>query len=162
MAEFQIAGFEMTHWADVAELFLAPECCWGTLQVPYQSRDDVKQKLENPPPRFHRLVALDGARAIGLLGMQVGDRRRAHSADLGMFVHPDYHRQGAGTALMQGAVELAERWLNLTRLELTVFVDNRAAIRLYEKFDFLVEGTLRQFAFRDGELVDVLAMARLR
>jgi len=45
---------------------------------------------------------------------------------------------------------------------LEVYTDNEPAIRLYKKFGFVVEGTLKQFAFRDGQFVDVHTMARLR
>ena len=63
---------------------------------------------------------------------------------------------------MQAAVDLADKWLNLSPLDLEVFTDNESAIYLYKKFGFIVEGTLRQFAFRDGQFVDVFAMARFR
>ncbi len=63
---------------------------------------------------------------------------------------------------MQAAVELADRWPNLTRLELEVFTDNEPAIGLYEKFGFVKEGTLRQHSFHDGAFVDAYVMARLR
>jgi putative acetyltransferase len=161
---FKVCGYEKAHQADVAGLFLAPENCWGTLQIPYQSRDEALKKLDNPPPGMTRLIALteDGSRAIGLLALTQQRGRRAHTGDIGMFVHPEFHRQGAGSALMDATVELADRWLGLTRIELTVFVDNVAAIRLYEKYEFETEGVLRQYALRDGEYVDVLAMARLR
>jgi hypothetical protein len=39
---------------------------------------------------------------------------------------------------------------------------NAAAIALYEKFGFEVEGTHRRLAFRDGEYVDAYSMARLK
>jgi L-phenylalanine/L-methionine N-acetyltransferase len=64
--------------------------------------------------------------------------------------------------LLTAAVDLADRWLNLSRLELTVYVDNAAAIALYKRFGFQQEGVLRHYAFRDGAYVDVLAMARIR
>ena len=41
-------------------------------------------------------------------------------------------------------------------------MDNAAAIALYEKFGFEVEGTHRRLAFRDGEYVAVYSMARLK
>jgi putative acetyltransferase len=63
---------------------------------------------------------------------------------------------------MRAGVDLADNWLNLTRLELEVYTDNEAAIRLYERFGFEVEGTLRQHAFRDGQYVDSHMMGRLR
>jgi len=59
-------------------------------------------------------------------------------------------------------IDLADRWLNLTRLELTVYADNEPAIRLYRRAGFRVEGTLRRFAWRAGEYADALYMARLR
>jgi putative acetyltransferase len=79
-----------------------------------------------------------------------------------MAVRDDWQGQGVGTALMQAAIDLADKWLNLTRLELEVFVDNAPAIRLYEKFGFTIEGTLVDFAFREGQFADVYIMARLR
>jgi len=52
--------------------------------------------------------------------------------------------------------------LNLTRLDLRVYVDNEPAIALYNKFGFEIEGTHRLFAYRNGEYVDAHVMARLR
>jgi len=63
---------------------------------------------------------------------------------------------------MQAMIDLADKRLNLSRLELEVYTDNEAAIHLYKKFDFVTEGTHHQFAFRDGVFVDVYAMARIR
>lgn len=78
-----------------------------------------------------------------------------------MAVRADWQGRGVGTTLLQAAVDLADKWLNLTRLELEVFVDNTPAIRLYQKFGFSIEGTLVQYAFRDGRYVDIYTMARL-
>ena len=79
-----------------------------------------------------------------------------------MAVRDDWQGKGVGTALMQAAVDLADKWLNLTRFELEVYTDNAAAIQLYKKFGFTVEGTLAQFSFRDGQYIDSYLMARLR
>ena len=64
--------------------------------------------------------------------------------------------------LLAAAIELGERWLNYRRIELEVYTDNEPAIRLYQKFGFVIEGTMRQFAYRDGVYVDAYMMARLR
>jgi L-phenylalanine/L-methionine N-acetyltransferase len=58
-------------------------------------------------------------------------------------------------------IDLADNWLGLHRIELTVYVDNAPAIHLYEKFGFVIEGTARAFALRGGEYVDAHTMARL-
>ena len=62
---------------------------------------------------------------------------------------------------MKAAIELADGWLNYQRLELSVYTDNLAALALYRKFGFVIEGTCRAYAFRDGQFVDSYAMARL-
>jgi len=79
-----------------------------------------------------------------------------------MAVRDDWQGKGVGSALMRAAVDLADKWLNLSRLELDVYTDNEPAIRLYKKFGFGVEGTLMNFAFRDGQYVNAFLMARLR
>lgn len=71
-------------------------------------------------------------------------------------------RRGGGTALMAAMIDLADNWLGLHRIELTVNADNAAAIHLYEKVGFTVEGRFRDYLFRAGQYVDALAMARLR
>jgi len=63
---------------------------------------------------------------------------------------------------LTATVDLADNWLNLKRIELEVYTDNAAAIHLYEKFGFVIEGTKRKYAFRDGEYVDAHVMARVR
>lgn len=159
-----IKSFEHKYWEDIAALFQCPKCNWGTLQLPYQSKDDIKKKLENPPQGMHRLIAVlpEEDTAIGMLGIHPSHGRRAHSAYLGMFVHDDYQGAGVGSALMEAAIQFCDQWLNLRRLELHVYVDNLAARRLYDKFGFEQEGIAKEYAYRDGEFVDSYIMARLR
>jgi putative acetyltransferase len=162
--EVTIRAFEMADWEDVAQLFLAPNCQRGTLQLPYQSRDDIKKKLEDPPPGLYRLVAVatESQKVVGMIGLHTERGRRAHAAHLGMSVHDDYQNQGIGSKLMAAVIDLAENWLNLKRLELTVYIDNPGAVHLYEKYGFVIEGTLRKYALRAGEYVDAYSMARVR
>jgi putative acetyltransferase len=79
-----------------------------------------------------------------------------------MAVRDDRQGKGVGTALMEAALDLADNWLDLARIELQVFTDNQAGIALYEKFGFEKEGRHRCFAFRDGQYVDAYSMARIK
>lgn len=79
-----------------------------------------------------------------------------------MSVHDDHRRQGIGKALMLELIDAADKWLNIMRIELTVFTDNKPAIALYEVFGFETEGVHKAYAFRDGRYADVVAMARIR
>lgn len=63
--------------------------------------------------------------------------------------------------MLQAALDLADNWLGLRRIELHVHADNERAIALYRKFGFEAEGTHRAYAIRNGVYVDSLSMARL-
>lgn len=148
----------------VSRIYSGPKAVWGTLQIPFQSAEAWRQRLADPAEGLVSLVACAGEEAIGILGLRTfpTSPRRKHAGHIAMAVRDDWQRRGAGTALLQAAVDLADKWLNLTRLELEVQVDNEGAIRLYKKFGFEIEGTLREYTFRDDAFVDVYIMARLK
>jgi putative acetyltransferase len=148
----------------VSRIFSGPWAVRGTLQIPFPSAETWRQRLAEPAEGLISLLACAGDEVIGNLGLKTfpTSPRRRHAGHIGMAVRDDWHRRGAGTALMQAAVDLADKWLNLSRLELEVQVDNQGAIRLYKKFGFEIEGTLREYAFRDDAFVDVYSMARLK
>lgn len=148
----------------VHEIYSCPRAFAGTLQLPYPSLELWRQRLASPPAGTYTLVAVADGRAVGLLGLHTfpDKPRRRHAGTIGLGVHDDWQGKGVGTALVGAGVEMADKWLNLTRLELEVYTDNEPAIRLYERFGFEREGTLRQHAFRDGRYVDAYMMARLR
>ena len=79
-----------------------------------------------------------------------------------MAVRDDWQGKGVGTALLGAAIDLADNWLNVERIELSVYTDNVPAIALYERFGFKIEGTHHRYAFREGGYVDAHTMARLR
>jgi putative acetyltransferase len=155
---------ELADYEAVTRIFMGPQVIRGTLQLPFPSAETWKKRLTETPEGSYFLLACAGDEVIGQLGLfaLTNSPRRRHVGQIGMAVRDDWQGKGAGTALMQAAVDLADKWLNLARLELEVYTDNEPGIRLYKKFGFVIEGTLRQFAFRDGAFVDAYAMARLR
>jgi L-phenylalanine/L-methionine N-acetyltransferase len=162
MGDIHVRAVEPQDWPDLAELFDQPSVIAGTLQLPFASRDARRKRLEaDPPPGLLRLGAVIDGKLIGLAGLTRLDNRRAHVGTMFMAVHDAFQGRGAGAALMQGLVDMADRWLNLSRIELTVYTDNARAIGLYERFGFVREGLHRDFAFRNGAFVDALAMARV-
>jgi putative acetyltransferase len=145
------------------QIFTGPKVVSGTLQLPFPSVENWRKRLAEPQEGVFSLVAVVENNAVGQIGLHTLTTmpRRRHVGQIGMAVHDDWQGKGVGSALMQAAIDLAEKWLNLSRLELEVYTDNEPAIRLYQKFGFVIEGTLVRFAFRDGQYVDVYAMARL-
>ncbi|WP_242468549.1 GNAT family N-acetyltransferase [Burkholderia plantarii] len=88
--------------------------------------------------------------------------RRHHAATLELAVHDDWRRRGVGTALLREMLGFADRWLGLRRLELDLRADDTAALALYASFGFETEGFRRGGLLRDGMLVDLRMLARLR
>lgn len=133
----------------------------GTLQLPFPSPEAVRARIERRGPEATGLVATVDGTIIGAAGLERFQGRRGHAGSIGVGVHDAWTGRGVGTALLGAVVDLAERWLGLRRLELTVFADNAPALALYARFGFAVEGRMRAYALRDGVFADVVAMARL-
>jgi putative acetyltransferase len=147
----------------VHAIFAGPKVIAGTLQLPYPSVELWRKRLTEMSPFDYSLVATIDGDVVGNLGLHAAGKtpRRRHVGSIGMSVRDDRQGRGVGTALMKAAIELADGWLNYQRLELSVYTDNLAALALYRKFGFVIEGTYRAYAFRDGRYVDSYAMARL-
>ena len=160
----KIRATEPADYEAIAETMAQPRAYAGTMQLPLPSAEMWKRRLAEFPVGDHSLVAIVDGKVVGNIGLMsiAKSRRRAHVASIGMAVHDDYQGKGVGSALMKAALDLADNWLQFTRVELTVYTDNAAALALYKKFGFEIEGTHRQYAFRNGVYVDSYSMARLR
>jgi L-phenylalanine/L-methionine N-acetyltransferase len=159
-----VRAAEPSDFEAIRETMSQPRAQSQTLQVPYPSLEMWKKRLAEKAPGDHVLVAEVDGKVVGNAGLHAAgpSPRRRHAGHLGMAVHDDWQRRGVGAALMVAMLDLADNWLQYTRLELTVYVDNAGALALYQKFGFEIEGTLRQYAMRDGVLADVYTMARLK
>ena len=159
----EIRRAEPDDCSAIYEMFRSPKVYEGTLQIPYPSREQWRKRIAESDDCYS-LVAVSGEHVIGMLTINTFPNRprRRHVGTIGISVSEAWQGKGVGKALMQAGVDLSDKWLNLTRLELEVYSDNEAAIRLYEQFGFEREGLLRQHAFRDGRYVDSIMMARLR
>jgi len=160
----QIRRTEPDDYSAYYEIFCGAGVFPGTLQLPYPSREEWRRKIAEPNDGTYSLVAVVDGRVVGMVAVITFPNRprKRHAGSIAISVHEEWQGKKIGTALMQAAVDLADNWLNLTRLQLEVYTDNQSAIRLYERFGFEREGTLRQDAFRNGEYADSYVMGRLR
>ena len=160
--DITIRKAELTDAEAIWKCYTAPMVVRHTLQMPYRSLESVRELLTKSGEGDHILVAVIDGEVVGVIGLHTSSRPRVnHKGEIGMMVRDDWQGKGVGTAMMQAVIDLADKWLNLTRIELTVFTDNEPGIALYRKFGFEIEGTHRKYAFRDGEFMDAYTMARI-
>lgn len=120
---------------------------------------------------FYRNILLnDLVCSVALLDQQIAGwcdvlpvhgQARAHIGTLGIALLPHARHRGIGLPLLQSAI--ARAWeRGLSRLELSVRIDNPNAKALYERVGFTTEGLLRCAFCVDAAYCDAYAMALLR
>ncbi len=86
-----------------------------------------------------------------------------HSAEVGIMLgDKSIWNQGYGTEVMQLLLKHGFNTLNLNRIQLHVYENNRWAIRAYEKVGFIHEGRKREAHYKNGKYEDILIMSVLR
>lgn len=110
-----------------------------------------------------RLGALHGGALAGMVEITRSPRPRlAHAGQLTLAVHPSERGRGVGGALLEAALEAADRWMNVVRLTVEILADDEDARRFFEARGFDVEVRRRGALLVDGALADTLALGRVR
>ena len=124
---------------------------------PFESaREFILSNIANHAPQH---VALSGSDVVGWCDISpMKCEGFTHCGTLGMGVREDFRRLGIGTRLLEQTIREA-REMGLERIELEVFASNTAAIKLYEKAGFVVEGVKKNRRKLDGEYDDLVGMA---
>lgn len=111
-------------------------------------------------------VAEDRARpgqgAIGYLGFfHFMNERPGYfiTADLAIYLHPDYQRRALGSYLLEQAI-LAAPALGIETLTATIFASNTASIGLFSKFGFERWGFMPRVARLEGVEKDLVLVGR--
>ena len=156
-----VRAMEPADLPDITEAWNQPRAYAGTLQLPFTSLE-ARQQRHAAHAGSTRLVAVIEGKAIGMIFLGREENRRSHVGSIGMAVHDAYAGRGVGSAMMAAVVDLADNWLQIKRLELSVYADNARAIALYERFGFEREGFHAAYSWRDGAWADSISMARLR
>ncbi|ELC8442060.1 ribosomal protein S18-alanine N-acetyltransferase [Clostridium perfringens] len=132
MSSYRIESMNSSHVKgifEVSKLSLAES--WNI--------ESIEKELSNKLAKY--LVALDGNKVIGFVGMWIvfdeGDITN-------IAVHPDYRKQGVGNLLMDSLIALCKE-SNITSLTLEVRESNLPAQNLYKKHKFTEEGVRKNF-----------------
>jgi putative acetyltransferase len=124
--DITICHAEPDDYQAIHRILSGPQAIEGTLQLPLYSLEKRRRWLSEISEGDTVLVACVEDEVVGNLDLRTFPTlwRRRHIGEIGMAVRDDWQGRGVGTALMEAALDLAANWLNLTRLELTVYTDN--------------------------------------
>ena len=123
---------------------------------------EVIQRWINNIKNLIPLVAEYNNRIVGYASIyKFQHPRRKGIGDLAIYLHQDFHNVGLGTAMMKKLLQLAKE-RKMHKLELYVVEDNKAAVTLYKKFGFKIEGISKDSFFgSDGKYHNMLHMGLL-
>ena len=109
------------------------------------------------------LLAFLNDKIAGIVNITADQRKRVrHIGDLFIVIGKKYWNNGLGSLLLEEVVEWAQASGILRRLQLTVQTRNQAAVHLYQKHGFVIEGRQERGAYiEEGEFIDVYLMGRL-
>lgn len=100
--------------------------------------------------------AFQGERLVGILRFSryeaANEKHRAYLG--GLFVLPDFRRAGCGRALVREALDRAANLSELRRINLSVVVQQEAAVGLYRSLGFRIYGTEQETFSREGRFYD--------
>lgn len=157
-----IKGFKPEHLRALYALYMHPLVRPWLGYLPSTQEDELRKELCGLPRTHHLLVAEHEGQVIGAVHLVQYAGRRSHSGAIkSLAVHPAWQGRGAGTALLQAAIDLAEKWLGLTRLDMTVPAPAGTALALGEKLGFAQEAVLRADLAHQGRLIDAVVMGRV-
>ena len=123
---------------------------------------EVIQRWINNIKNLIPLVAEYNNRIVGYASIyKFQHPRRKGIGDLAIYLHQDFHNVGLGTAMMKKLLQLAKEH-KMHKLELYVVEDNKAAVALYKKFGFKIEGISKDSFFgSDGKYHNMIHMGLL-
>ena len=165
----RMRGAERSDLDEFVEWINDPEVTEGlTLFLPMSSVDEEKWfegVMQRPQEEKPLVIDMkDGTewRVIGNSSF-MGFDWVARSAEVGIMIgDKTIWDQGYGTEAMTLLLRHGFETLNLNRVYLRVFAENKRAIHTYEKVGFVHEGRMRQAVFKHGVYSDVLFMSILR
>jgi len=122
--------------------------------------------LQHTPDHRPLWVAEDDGKpaqgAIGYLGFfHFMNERPGYfiTADVAIYLHPDYQSKGLGTFLLQSALDRSQS-LGIETLTATIFASNEASIALFRKMGFEQWGFMPRVARLEGIEKDLVLVGR--
>jgi len=166
--EIQVRAIELNDAQGINQLRRMSGVFENILSLPservVQSELAISELNENSHEFVATVKSLSGEElVVGQVSLNIfSSPRLRHSATLDIMIHRDYQGKGVGKKLMETVLDLADNWLLLVRVELSVFANNEAAVNLYKSFGFEIEGIMKKSSIYRGGYIDEYMMSRIK
>jgi len=130
--------------------------------VPESSREDWDEAIREITNRKGLIiVAQVNDRTVGMAHLVRGKLEKNNRVGfLGIAILKESRGMSIGTTMMNHIIGWAEKQKGLEKISLTVFSTNKAAINLYRKFGFKIEGVSERQYKIEGKYVDDITMGK--
>ena len=131
-----------------------------TTPITLQStKDYLRNILENDGSFV--LIGIDNDKIIGSIDLIRKKRLEEHHvAEIGMCIKKEYRNKGIGKEMFRRVFEICQSEKKIEKIELDVFSNNTAGIKLYEKMGFVFEGKRRNSIVKGNEKIDLIMMGK--
>ncbi|MBW2319327.1 MAG: GNAT family N-acetyltransferase [Deltaproteobacteria bacterium] len=128
----------------------------------YEQEKWYQDIVQNPSKIVFAIKTLDGKEHIGNAGLYHIDWIHRRAEFWILIGEQNYWAQGIGAEVVSLIKWYAFNNLNFNRLYLNVGADNRDAIALYKKLNFVQEGIFKEHYYIQGKYLDIITMAILK
>jgi ribosomal-protein-alanine N-acetyltransferase len=139
-----------TIWLNLRDAFPHP-------YTAHDAREFIKS-VRHRSPETTFAIAVDGE-AVGSVGFVLRHDVERVSAEIGYWLAEPFWGRGIATEALIAATDYAITTHQLTRIYALPFAWNAASCRVLEKAGYMLEGTLRRSAIKNGVITDQMQYA---
>ena len=139
-----------TIWLNLRDAFPHP-------YTAHDAREFIKS-VRHRSPETTFAIAVDGE-AVGSVGFVLRHDVERVSAEIGYWLAEPFWGRGIATEALIAATDYAITTHALTRIYALPFAWNSASCRVLEKAGYVLEGTLRRSAIKNGVITDQMQYA---
>jgi L-amino acid N-acyltransferase YncA len=140
---------------DIYKMGLATRSATFETEVPYWKDWDAKHL------RHSRFVFVENGNVLGWAALSPVSARKAYNgvAELSIYIDENHLGKGIGSMLMEKIIISSEEH-RLWTLFSSIFPENKATLRLHEKFGFRIIGIREKIAMLEGIWRDTIILER--
>ena len=122
----------------------------------------LRKNVGNEPVTAFAITEPDSEEPLGGVGLMLQEDVHRISAEMGYWLGVAVWGRGIATAAVKAATAYGFDTLGLERIYAVANTRNRASARVLEKVGYVLEGTMRRNAIKEGVLLDQFMYAALK